>query len=155
MRCDGPTARSMSSVVAVLLLIGLVGCNKGPQVMTSIEFDGKSRSIETKDVVCTKQLNGGLVILVKGGLNRTVRVELTQEGRIVVQKAGLRYDDIAGFVDDPREVTATKVDDTFNFSGRMPPNQGESQWHFFKIETTCPWYRDALPPTGIAPRGAP
>jgi hypothetical protein len=45
---------------------------------------------------------------------------------------------MAGLVADPREVTATKVDDTYTFSGRMPPNPGESQWHIFKIETTCP-----------------
>jgi hypothetical protein len=28
----------------------------------------------------------------------------------------------------------------------MPPNPGESQWHTFKIQTTCPNYVDALPP---------
>jgi hypothetical protein len=67
---------------------------------------------------------------------------------------GLRYDDMAGFVEDAREVTATKIDDTFTFSGRMPPNPGESQWHTFKIQTNCPWYQDA-PPTVVNPRGAP
>ncbi|MEN3319976.1 MAG: hypothetical protein V7643_3377 [Mycobacterium sp.] len=155
MRCDAPTARAMSSVGAVLLVVGLIGCNRGPQVTTSIEFDGNSRSVATNDVVCTKQLNGGLVIVVKDGAKRTVRVQLTQQGRLVVQKAGLRYDDMAGFVADPREVTATKVDDTFNFNGRMPPNPGESQWHTFKIETTCPGYKDALPSTFNPPPGAP
>ena len=155
MRCDLPAAGTMSSIVAALLWVGLVACNRGPQIVTSIEFDGKSRSIATNHVVCTKQLDGGLVIVVDDRPNRTVRVQLTQQGRLVVQKAGLRYDDMAGFVADPQEVTATKVDDTFTFSGRMPPNQGESQWHIFKIETTCPGYRDAPPPTGNAPVGAP
>jgi Mycobacterium 19 kDa lipoprotein antigen len=154
MRCDGPTARSMASVGAVLLSVGLVGCDRGPQIVTSIEFDGKSGSIATKDVVCTKQSIGGLVILVDGGPKRTVRVQLTQQGRLIVQKAGLRYDDMAGFVADPREVTATKVDDTYMFSGRMPPNPGETQWHTFKIETTCPGYQNAQPAVN-APRGAP
>jgi Mycobacterium 19 kDa lipoprotein antigen len=154
MRCDGPTARSMASVGAVLLSVGLVGCDRGPQIVTSIEFDGKSGSIATKDVVCTKQSIGGLVILVDGGPKRMVRVQLTQQGRLIVQRAGLRYDDMAGFVADPREVTATKVDDTFTFSGRMPPNPGETQWHTFKIETTCPWYQNAQPAVN-APRGAP
>ena len=92
--------------------------------MTSIVFDGETRSITTTDVACTKQLNGGLVILVQDTPTRTVRVQLTQQGRLVVQKAGLRYDDMAGFVADSREVTATKVDDTFTFGGRMPPNSG-------------------------------
>jgi hypothetical protein len=45
---------------------------------------------------------------------------------------------MAGFVADSREITATKVDDAFTFSGRMPPNPGESQWHIFKIQTTPP-----------------
>jgi hypothetical protein len=62
---------------------------------------------------------------------------------------------MTGFVADPREVTASKADDTFTFSGRMPPNPGESQWHTFKIQTTCPGYQDALPPTVDAPYGAP
>jgi Mycobacterium 19 kDa lipoprotein antigen len=138
----------------VLLSMGLAACDRGPQVVTSIEFDGKRGSIETRDVVCTNQPTGGLVILVDGGPKRTIRVQLTQQGRLVVQRAGLRYDDMAGFVGDAREVTATKVDDTFTFSGRMPPNPGESQWHTFKIETSCPGYRDALP-SGSPPLGAP
>ena len=33
---------------------------------------------------------------------------------------------MAGFVADPRDVTATKLDETDTFSGRMPPNSGES-----------------------------
>lgn len=153
MRCDRPHCRSMASFVAVLFSAGLVACQSGPKVVTSIDFDGASRSIETSDVVCTKQPDGGLVILVDGGQKRTVRVQFTQQGRLVVQRLGLRYDEMAGFVADAREVTATKVDDTFNFSGRMPPNPGESQWHTFRIETTCPVYQDA-PPT-VNQRGAP
>jgi Mycobacterium 19 kDa lipoprotein antigen len=146
----------MPAIVAVLLSVGLVGCDRGPEIVTSIEFDGTSRTITTKDVGCTKQPNdGGLVIVVKDKPRKTVRIQLTQTGRLVVQKVGLRYDDLAGFVDDPREVTAIKVDDTFTFNGRMPPNPGESQWHIFKIETTCPSYRDAPPPTLEPPRGAP
>jgi hypothetical protein len=154
MRCDGAPGRPMASFVAVLLSAGLVACNRGPQVVTSIEFDGNRRTIETRDVGCTNQPTGGLVILVSGGPKRTVRIQLTQQGRLVVERVGLRYDDMAGFVADAREVTATKVDDTFTFNGRMPPNPGESQWHTFKIETNCPGYRDALP-SGNPPRGVP
>jgi len=149
MRCDGVTACSVSTVVTVLLSGGLVGCDRGPQVVTSIVFDGATRSITTTDVVCTKQLNGGLVILVRDTPSRTVRVQLMEQGRPVVQKAGLRYDGMAGFVADSQEVTATKVDDTFTFSGRMPPNSGESQWHTFKSRPPAPgiWMR--------GPRGTP
>jgi hypothetical protein len=156
MRCDDVIARSVSTAAAVLLTGGLVACHRGgPPVVTSIVFDGETRSITTADVICTKQLDGGLVILVADTSTRSVRVQLSQQGRVVVHKAGLRYDNMSGFVSDPREVTATKVDDTFTFSGRMPPNQGESQWHTFKIETTCPGYQDAQPSQPQAPNGAP
>jgi hypothetical protein len=47
MRSDGPIARTIASVVTVLLSIGLVGCDRGPQIVTSIEFDGESASIAT------------------------------------------------------------------------------------------------------------
>jgi hypothetical protein len=154
MRCDGGIACSVSVVIAALLSSGLVGCDRGPQVVTTIEFDGASRSITTTDVACTKQPDGGLVILVQDTPSRMARVQFTQQGRLVVKKAGLRYDGMAGFVDDAQEVTATKVDDTFTFSGRMPPNPGEAQWHTFKIQTTCPGYLDAPPPRD-APIGAP
>jgi Mycobacterium 19 kDa lipoprotein antigen len=153
MRRDGVTACLVSTVAVVLLSGGLVGCQRGPQVVTSIVFDGETRRITT-EVVCTKQPDGTLVILVQDTPLHTVRVQLSQRERLVVHRAGLRYDDMAGFVADSREVTATKVDDTFTFSGRMPPNSGESQWHTFKIQTSCPGYVDPPAPRK-APRGAP
>ena len=122
------------------------GVPAGPEIVTSIVFDGASRSITTGNVTCTKQPGGGLVIVVQDKPTHTVRVQLTDQGRLAVQKVGLRHESMAGYVADSREVTATKIDDTFTFSGRMPPNPGESQWHTFKIETTCPAYVDALPP---------
>jgi hypothetical protein len=157
MACQDLIAGSVSTVAAVLLLSGVVvGCDRGgPPVVTSIVFDGEARSITTPDVFCTRQLNGHLLILVADTRTRTVRVELSQQGRLVVHKAGLRYDDMSGYVTDSREVTATKVDDTFTFSGRMPPNPGESQWHTFKIQTTCPTYDDAIPSQLQPPNGAP
>jgi hypothetical protein len=156
MRCDDLIARSVSTLAAVLLSGGLVGCHRGgPPIVTSIVFDGEARSITTPDVFCTRQLDGSLVILVADTHTRAVRVQLTEHGRLVVQKAGLRYDDMSGFVADPQEVTATKVDDTFTLGGRMPPNPGESQWHTFKIQTTCPAYEDAVPSQLQPPNGAP
>jgi hypothetical protein len=154
MRCNGLNC-VVSMIVAVLLSIEPAGCDHRPQTTTSIEFDGQSRSIVTQDVVCTKQPDGGLVIVVTDGSQRSVRVQFTQQGRLVVQKAALHYDDWTGFVADPAEVTATKADDTYTFSGRMPPNPGESQWHVFTIETTCPGYQDAPPTLTFGPRGAP
>jgi hypothetical protein len=139
----------------MLLSGGLVGCQRGPEVVTSIVFDGDTRSITTTDVTCTTQPDGGLVILVQDKRRHMVRLQLSQQARLVVHKAGLRYDDMVGFVADPREVTATKVDDTFTFSGRMPPNPGESQWHTFKIQTSCPGYVDAPPPRLDPGIGAP
>ncbi|MBI3213021.1 MAG: lipoprotein LpqH [Mycobacterium sp.] len=141
--------------IVLALSGGLLGCEKAAPVVTLIEFDGERRSIEATAVTCTRQPGGGLVIVAHDGTKRSVRIQLTQLGQLVVQKAGLRYEELSGYVANPSEVTATKVDDTFTFSGRMPPNSGESQWHVFRIETTCPGYRDA-PPADVGVRiGAP
>lgn len=142
-------------MTALTLLSGLVGCQSGPKVVTSIVFDGESRTITTSDVTCTRQPGGGLVILVQDKPSHTVRVQLTAQGRLVVQKVGLRHEAIAGYVEDAREVTATKVDDAYTFTGRMPPNPGESQWHTFKVQTTCLKYVDAPPPRMDPAIGAP
>jgi hypothetical protein len=146
MRGSGWTARAALIVAATLLSGGIVGCGHGPDIVTSIVFDDATHTITTRDVLCTNQPGDGLVILVQDSPRRTVRIQLTQHGRLVVQKVGLRHDGVAGFVEDSDEVTATKVDDTFTISGRMPPNPNESQWHTFKVQTTCPAYIDAPPP---------
>jgi Mycobacterium 19 kDa lipoprotein antigen len=155
MRRDGRSARSVSAVIAVLLSGGQIACHHRPPVETLIVFDGQAHTIATTKVLCTNQPDGSLVILVADTPTRTVRVHLTLYGRLVVEKAGLRYDDMSGFVANPQEVSATKVDDTFTFSGRMPPNPGESQWHTFKVQTTCPGYQDALPSMPQPANGAP
>jgi hypothetical protein len=139
-------SRALAHLAIPLLLSGLVGCQSGPAVETSIVFDGENRTITTSNVTCTRQPDGGLVILVQDKPTHTVRVQLTEQGRLVVKKIGIRHETISGYVDDAREVTATKVDDAYTFAGRMPPNPGESQWHTFKVQTTCPNYVDALPP---------
>jgi len=72
MRCHGLTARSVSTIVTVPLLGALIGCQKGPQVVTSIVFDGESRSSTTTGVFCSRPLNGGLVILVQDAPPPTV-----------------------------------------------------------------------------------
>lgn len=135
------------------LLTGLVvGCGGGtPDIVTTLVFDGQNRTITTNRVICTNQVDGKLLIFVDGGRTQTVRVLLDRRARFVVERAGLRYEELAGFVSDPNEVVATKVDETYRFSGRMPPKAGELQWHAFEIETTCPSYQDQPPPQSPGP----
>jgi hypothetical protein len=131
-------------LVALLAVLLISACESGTPTVTSIVFDGEPHTINTGKVVCTRQpTGGGLVILAQGKSGQLVRIQLTQVGRIVVQKVGLRDGDATGFVADPQEVTGIKVDDSYTVSGRMPPNRGESQWHTFKIQTACPSYQDA------------
>jgi hypothetical protein len=121
---------------AALLMGIVVGCAPAPNIVTTLVFDGQNHTITTNRVSCTNQADGRLLILVDGGRAQSVRIVLDRRGRLVVERAGLRYQD----------VVATKVDDTYNFSGRMPPKAGEIQWHEFEIETTCPSYQDQAPP---------
>jgi hypothetical protein len=130
---------------AALLMGVMAGCARGPDIITTLVFDGQNRTITTNRVSCTNQADGSLLILVDGGRTQSVRIVVDRRGQLVVERAGLRYQELAGFVADPGEVVATKVDDTYNFSGRMPPKAGELQWHEFEIETTCPTYVDQLP----------
>ncbi|KRE26832.1 hypothetical protein ASG82_09930 [Mycobacterium sp. Soil538] len=139
----------------VLIAGALSGCERGPEVETSIEFDGETRTITTSDVSCTRQPDESVVILVSDGPRRMVRMHVGQHRRISVLKVGLRHDDLRGFVADPRQVVGTKVDDTFSVSGRMPPNEGEVDGHTFSIETSCPSYRDATPNDTVPALGVP
>ena len=139
MRCAGLTA--------------LVICSCAPPStsVTTVVFDGMTYTITGK-VSCTAQPDGKLVILVnENGGRKSIRVLLSHDARLVVQKVSLRYLDAAGYVADPGEVVATKVDGTYTFTGRMPPNPGEKQWHLFKIEATCEDVKPFSPPQpGIA-----
>ncbi len=142
------------AVVALAALV-ICSCERETPSETTVVFDGQTQTI-TGVVKCTAQPDGRLLILVnQDGGKKTVRVVLRTRGRLVAERVGLRYDDAAGFVADPREVVATKVDDTYNFSGRMPPNPGEVQAHQFEIETTCPYIADPPPPRPQRPRGLP
>lgn len=133
-------------ILAVAVLTGgLTGCERGTDIETSIEFDGERRTIVTTKVSCIRQPDESLVILVSERPTRTVRIHLSERGQIIVQKVGLRYEELTGFVADPAEMTGTKVDDTFTVRGRIPPNDDETDWHTFTIATTCPSYRKAVP----------
>jgi len=143
-------------LVAVLGVLLISACESGTPTVTSIVFDGEPHTINTGTVVCTRQpAGGGLVILARGKTGQVVRIQLTQVGRIVVQKVGLRDGDATGFVAEPAEITGIKVDDTYTVSGRMPPNRGESGWHTFKIQTACPGYQDAHPHDTVPAIGSP
>jgi hypothetical protein len=136
---------------ATLLTAMVVGCGHTPSIVTTLVFDGQKRTITTNRVICTNQTDGKLLIVVDGGRTQSIRVLLDRRARLIVERAGLRHQDLAGFVADPGEVVATKVDDTYRFTGRMPPKAGELQWHEFEIETTCPVYRDQPPPPSPGP----
>lgn len=129
-----------AGVTAVLLVL-LSGCSRESTAVTTIVFDGRVETI-TGAVTCTEQANGKLVIFVAPSTvsnRQMVRVVLSRDYRLIVERAGFRYQEIGGFVADPGEVIATKIDDTYNISGRMPPNPGETvEWHQFEIQTTCP-----------------
>jgi hypothetical protein len=137
-----PTGQPVLAASAALL-VTLVSCssNRGSSDVTAVVFDGQSYSINGP-VTCTTQPDGKLLIYAsppaEEGAKKMVRVLLRQKHRLVVEKAGLRFLDVRGFTDDSSEIYATKVDNTYRISGRMPPNIGETAWHQFEIEATCP-----------------
>ena len=71
------------------------------------------------------------------GAKKLIRVRLGQENRLVVEAAGFRFNAVNGFTNDSNEAWATKVDNTYAISGRMPPDDGQTAAHQFKIEVTC------------------
>lgn len=148
-----PPMRSVGSAGAAALLTASVicSCARPATSVTTVVFDGVTHTITGK-VACTAQPDGKLVILVsENGGRKSIRVLLSRDARLVVHKVSLRYLDVAGYVADPGEVVATKVDDTYTFTGRMPPNPGEKQRHLFKIEATCDDVKSFSPPQpGIA-----
>ena len=120
---------------AVLMAVG--GCSRGPEVETTLVFDGERGAIRTDDVSCTRG-DGVVVIFVNGPGKQMFRAVVIERGRLVAERVALRYDDVAGFIADPAEVEVSRVDDTYRFRGRMPPDVGEATWHTFQIETKCP-----------------
>jgi hypothetical protein len=136
---------------AGLTALAICGCARGATSVTTVVFDGTTQTITGK-VSCTAQPDGKLVILVsEEGGRKSIRVLLGHDARLVVHKVGLRYLDAAGYVADPGEVVATKVDDTYTFTGRMPPNPGEKEWHLFEIEATCDEVKPVAPPKPEVP----
>jgi hypothetical protein len=122
------------------LLVTLISCSDRPSQITTVVFDGQTYEIDGP-VSCVDTLDGELVInasssSITGG-KKLVRVVLAQEDQLVVEAAGFRFLDVQGFTDDPNEAWATKGDDTYTISGRMPPDIGATAWRQFKIDVTC------------------
>ena len=138
----------MLAAGGALLLAPLAGCasERGPLEVTRVVFDGETYMI-SGHVSCATQPDGNLLIHApsrSGGISATgaggkklVRLVVSETNRLVVEAAGFRFLDVSGFTADSSEMWASKVDDTFTISGRMPPADGETMWHQFTIEVTC------------------
>ena len=161
MRCVSftPAAQPLLTASAALLLVTLLGCSSetGPPQDTTVVFDGQTYTINAP-VSCAIARDGKLGISANTERGKKlISVSLTREPSLVVETVGFRHFNVRGFTNNRDEVWATKVDDTYTISGRMPPEEGETAAHQFKIEVTCleikeytPEYRDPsripLPP---------
>lgn len=150
------TDRAGWIAVALALVCAAAGCtHRPPPQITTVVFDGQSRSI-TGGITCTTQPDGGLLILANGKGHDRMRVSLDRAHRLTVLKVSLHVGDWSGYSADPAEMWASQADGRYTINGRMPPNQGELAAHQFQITTQClsetPW----LPPNpGIANQGGP
>ena len=97
-------------------------------------------------ISCVKESDGKLLINAAEGGKKLIRVQLGQENRPVVEAAGFRFNAVNGFTIDSDEAWATKVDNTYTISGRMPPGNGQIAAHQFKIEVTCERIEEFRPP---------
>jgi len=158
----GTVARRV--VAAALVLSPLVGCTTDASEPTTVVFDGETYTLEGP-VSCVRQVDSRLVINapvapkwgggVPGGGRRLIRVEMTEESRLVVKSAGIRINSIRGFANDPAEMWATKADNAYTINGRMPAADGETQAHQFRIEVTCSVVEQQFHDVGPPPIGAP
>jgi hypothetical protein len=140
MRSVGLTAtgKPVLAASAALLLVTLVGCSfdPGSPGETTVAFDGKTYAING-NVSCANQADGTLLINAADGAKKLIRVQLGQETRLFVKAAGFRFMAVNGFINDPNDACATKVDGTYTITGRMPPDDGQTALHQFKIEVSC------------------
>lgn len=142
-------ARTDRTALAVLLFAAVAGCapDRGVSEVTVV-LDGDIHTMDAK-VTCTEYPGGQLLILAappaQTGSKKIVRVLLATRGRFVVHAAGIRYGEVQGFTNDSDQMIASKVDDVYDISGRMPPDIGAQEWRQFKIEITCPGYSTPSP----------
>jgi hypothetical protein len=135
--------KAPAALIAGIALVALVSCadDVGPPQDTTVVFDGQTYTIHAP-VSCAIAHDGKLVINTSDGRVKLIRVVLAPDYPLVVQSVGFRHFNVRGFTDDSSEVWATKGDDTYTISGRMPPEERETTWHQFKIEVTCPTIKE-------------
>ncbi|WP_441957545.1 lipoprotein LpqH [Mycolicibacterium houstonense] len=143
------------AVAAVLL----AGCASGAELSdVSIVVDGEPYEL-TAQVTCTRFPDGNVLIYASPSATnhrQSVRVMLATRHRLVVKAAGFRIPAANGFTKDSAEMTATKVDDDYTISGRMPDDARGTGWRQVKIEITCPGYqRPKGPPDTVPAIGSP
>jgi Mycobacterium 19 kDa lipoprotein antigen len=140
MRSVGLTAtgKAVPAAGAALLLATMVGCsyNRLSPGVTTVVFDGETYTING-EISCVEESDGGLLINAADGGKKLIRVRLGQQNRLVVKSAGFRFLAVGGFTDDSNEAWATEVDGRYTISGRMPPEDGQTAAHQFKIEVVC------------------
>lgn len=129
------------------LLLALIGCSSfgGPPQDTTVVFDGQTYTINAP-VSCAIARDGKLAINANTGRGKKlISVSLTRDPSLVVETVAFRHFDVRGFTNNSDEVWATKVDDMYTISGRMPPEEGETVAHQFTIEVTCPKIKEYTP----------
>jgi Mycobacterium 19 kDa lipoprotein antigen len=131
-----PTGQPVLTAGAALL-VALVGCSSEPAQDTKVVFDGQTYTIHAS-VTCAMGRDGklGVIATTERG-KKLIAVRLSRDYPLVVQSVGFRHFDVRGFTNNPDLAWATKVDNTYTISGRMPPDDGEPAWHQFKIDVTC------------------
>lgn len=142
--------------VAVVLLCTAAGCvPRGPTQITTVVFDGQTRSI-TGATSCVTQPDGDLLILANGNDHGRVRVLLDRGNRLSVLKVSLHVGDWSGYSAEPAEMWASQSDGVYTINGRMPPAKGELAAHQFQITIRClSETRGIQPQPGIADQGGP
>ncbi|MHC9292130.1 lipoprotein LpqH [Mycobacterium sp. LTG2003] len=138
--------RAVTVGAAVLLVVALPACDSGPRSDVTVVVDGRTYTVSAM-VNCTRFPDGKLLIYAapsKLDATKRIRVLLGTQHRLVVHAAGFRLPEARGFGDDPAEMFATKVDDSYTISGRIPPEEGQLEWRQFEIDVTCPGYSQPL-----------
>jgi hypothetical protein len=122
----------------------VMGCSRAPDIVTTLVFDGQSRTIITNKVSCTNQADGRLLILVDGGRTQSVRivvdrgVDWSSNGPAALPGlGGIRRRSRGGRGDQSRR--------HLQLQRTHAPKAGELLWPEFEIETTCPSYLDEGP----------
>lgn len=152
MRCASLNRTGQAALTAgtALLLVTLVGCSPdlGPPQDTRVVFDGQTYTIHAP-VSCAMGQGGtlGIFATTERG-KKLISLSLSSDYPLVVESVGFRHFDVRGFTNNADHAWATKVDNTFTISGRMPPDEGEPGWHQFNIDVTCPQITEYTPEYG-------